>query len=332
MTFLHPWFLSLLLLLPVLAWLKGRRGQPPAFLYSSVQLVRAVLNVTRSSSGGLLAALRWLALAFFIVALAQPRLIKSETKVSASGVDIVVALDMSGSMASEDFEVGNGRVSRIEMAKTVLRKFVDKRPNDRIGLVVFATQAYIAAPPTLDHDFLLQQIDGLELGRIDPNQTAIGSALAAAVNRLRELKSKSRIVILMTDGENNAGRIAPVTAAEAAQALGVRVYTIGVGMQGKAPMPVFFGGQKVGYRWEPVDVDEDTLKKIAGLTGAKYYRADNTEKFQAIYAEIDGLEKSEAEIRKFTQFQELFPWLISPGLGLLLAEVALRHTLLRRLP
>src|SRR5664279_1730039 len=202
MTFLHPWFLSLLLLLPLLAWLKGRRGQPPAFLYSSVQLVRAVLNVTRSSSGGLLTALRWLALALFIVALAQPRLLRSETKVSASGVDIVVALDMSGSMASEDFEVGNGRVSRIEMAKTVLKKFIDKRPNDRIGLVVFASQAYIAAPPTLDHDFLLQQIDRLELGRIDPNQTAIGSALVAAVNRLRELKSKSRIVILMTDGEN----------------------------------------------------------------------------------------------------------------------------------
>jgi Ca-activated chloride channel family protein len=297
-----------------------------------VQLVRAVLNVTRSSSGGLLTALRWLALALFIVALAQPRLLRSETRISASGVDIVVALDMSGSMASEDFEVGNGRVSRIEMAKTVLKKFIDKRPNDRIGLVVFASQAYIAAPPTLDHDFLLQQIDRLELGRIDPNQTAIGSALVAAVNRLRELKSKSRIVILMTDGENNAGKIAPLTAAEAARALGVRVYTIGVGMQGKAPMPVFFGGRKVGYQWEPVDIDEDTLTKIAAATGAKYYRADNAEKFQAIYAEIDGLEKSEAEIKKFTQFQELFPWLISPGLGLLLVEVALRHTLLRRLP
>jgi Ca-activated chloride channel family protein len=332
MTFLHPWFLSLLLLLPLLAWLKGRRGQPPAFLYSSVQLVRAVLNVTRSSSGGLLTALRWLALALFIVALAQPRLLRSETRISASGVDIVVALDMSGSMASEDFEVGNGRVSRLEMAKTVLKKFIDKRPNDRIGLVVFASQAYIAAPPTLDHDFLLQQIDRLELGRIDPNQTAIGSALVAAVNRLRELKSKSRIVILMTDGENNAGKIAPLTAAEAARALGVRVYTIGVGMQGKAPMPVFFGGRKVGYQWEPVDIDEDTLTKIAAATGAKYYRADNAEKFQAIYAEIDGLEKSEAQIKKFTQFRELFPWLISPGLGLLLVEVALRHTLLRRLP
>jgi Ca-activated chloride channel family protein len=331
-TFAHPYFLLLLLLLPVLAWLKGRRGQPPAFIYSSVQLVRAVLNVTRSRSGGLLAALRWFALGLFIIALAQPRLTSSETRVSASGVDIVVALDMSGSMASEDFEVGNGRLSRLEMAKAVLKKFIDKRPNDRIGLVVFATQAYVAAPPTLDHDFLLEHLERLDLGTIDPNQTAIGSALSAAINRLRELKSKSRIVILMTDGENNAGKLAPLTVAEAAQALGVKVYTIGVGMQGKAPMPVFFGRRKMGYQWQPVDIDEDTLKKIASMTGAKYYRADNSERFQAIYAEIDKLEKSEADIKKFTQFRELFPWFISPGLGLILVEWVLGHTMLRRLP
>ena len=332
MTFAHPYFLLLLLLLPVLAWLKGRRGQPPAFIYSSVQLVRAVLNVTRSRSGGLLAALRWFALGLFIIALAQPRLTSSETRVSASGVDIVVALDMSGSMASEDFEVGNGRLSRLEMAKAVLKKFIDKRPNARIGLVVFATQAYVAAPPTLDHDFLLEHLERLDLGTIDPNQTAIGSALSAAINRLRELKSKSRIVILMTDGENNAGKLAPLTVAEAAQALGVKVYTIGVGMQGKAPMPVFFGRRKMGYQWQPVDIDEDTLKKIASMTGAKYYRADNSERFQAIYAEIDKLEKSEADIRKFTQFRDLFPWFISPGLGLILVEWVLGHTMLRRLP
>ena len=332
MTFAHPWFLSLLLLLPLLAWLKGRRGQPPAFLYSSVQLVRAVLNVSRSRSGALLAALRWFALGLLIVALAQPRLQKSETKASASGVDIVVALDLSGSMASEDFETANGRVSRLDMAKAVLKNFIDKRPNDRIGLVVFASQAYIATPPTLDHDFLLQHLERLELGSIDPNRTAIGSGLSIAINRLRELKSKSKIVILMTDGQNNAGKIPPLTVAESAQALRVKVYTIGVGMQGKAPMPVFFGGHKVGYQLEPVDIDEDTLKKISDLTGAKYYRADNTEKFQAIYGEIDKLEKSEADIKKFTQFQELFPWLLSPGLGLVLVEIVLRHTLLRRLP
>jgi Ca-activated chloride channel family protein len=331
-TFAHPYFLLLLLLLPVLAWLKGKQGRPPAFLYSSVQLVRAVLNVSRSRSGAFLAALRWLTLALFIVALAQPRLVKSETKVNASGVDIVAVVDLSGSMASEDFEVGSQRLSRLELAKAVLKKFIEKRPNDRIGLVAFATQAYIASPPTLDHDFLLENLARLELGTIDPNQTAIGSALGAAVNRLRDLKAKSKIVILMTDGQSNAGKIAPLTAAEAAKALGVKVYTIGVGMQGEAPMPVFFAGRKVRYQWRPVDIDEDTLKQIAAMTGGKYYRADNTQKFQAIYGEIDKLEKSEAEVKKYTQYRELFSWLISPGLGLLLVEIVLRHTLLRRLP
>lgn len=332
MTLAHPYFLLLLTLLPVLAWLKGRRGQPPAFVYSSTQLLRGVLNLTRSRSGSFLAALRWLGLALLIFALAQPRLIKSETKVKASGIDIAVAIDLSGSMASEDFEVPGGRMSRIEMAKTVLKKFIDQRPNDRIGIVAFATGAYIAAPLTLDHDFLQANLDRLELNVIDGSRTAIGSGLSAAVNRLRELKSKSKIVILMTDGENNSGKIAPLTAAEAAKALGVKVYTIGIGMQGQAPMPVFMGGQKVGYRMEPVDVDEDTLTKIADMTGGKYYRADNTENFKKIYAEIDRLEKSEAEIKKFTQVQELF-WLpVSTGLALVLMEIVIGHTLLRRLP
>src|SRR5215472_14899018 len=149
MTFAHPWFLLLLLLLPLMAWLKGKRGMPPAFLYSSVQLVRAVLNVSRSRSGAFLAALRWLALALLVIALAQPRLTKSQTQVKASGIDIAVAIDLSGSMASEDFVVGNGRVNRINMAKTVLGKFIEKRPNDRIGLIAFATGAFIAAPLTL---------------------------------------------------------------------------------------------------------------------------------------------------------------------------------------
>jgi len=332
MTFAHPYFLFLLALLPILAWLKGKRGDPPAFVYSSVQLVRGILNISRTRSGQFLAAMRWLALALFIIALAQPRITKSETRIKASGVDIVVALDMSGSMASEDFEVGKERLSRLAMAKAVLKKFIDKRPNDRIGLVAFATEAFIAAPLTLDHEFLVQNLDRLELGTIDPNQTAIGSALSTAINRLRELKSKSKIVILMTDGQNNAGKVAPLTAAEAAQALAVKVYTIGVGMQGMAPMPVYFGGRKVGYRQEPVDIDETTLQKIAQMTGGKYYRADNSQKFQAIYAEIDKLETTEEEIKKFAHHHELFAWLISPGLGLVLLELLLRNTVWRRLP
>jgi len=331
-TFAHPYYLLLLLLLPLLAWLRGTRGKPPAFVYSSVQLLRPILNVTRSRAGAFLAALRWLTLGLFIVALAQPRITRSETRIKASGVDIVVALDMSGSMLSEDFELRGQRVNRFDMAREVLRGFIGKRPSDRIGLVAFASQAYIATPPTLDHDFLLQNLGRLQIGAIDESRTAIGSALSTAINRLRELKSKSKIVILMTDGQNNAGQLAPLTVAEAAQALKVKVYTIGVGMRGMAPMPMFYRGQKVGYRQEPVDIDEDTLKKIAQMTDGKYYRADNAKNFQAIYAEIDKLEKTEAEVKKFAHHQELFAWMISPGLMLLLLEMLARHTVWRRLP
>jgi len=332
MTFAHPYLLLLLLLLPLAAWLKGKRGQPPAFVYSSVQLLRSVTNVTRSRLGGFLAALRWLVLALLVVALAQPRLTKSETKVTASGVDIVVAFDLSGSMAAEDFEIRGQRVNRLTMAREVLKKFIEKRPNDRIGLVVFGTEAYTATPLTLDHDFLLKNLDRLELGTINGNQTAIGSGLSTALNRLRELKSKSKIVILMTDGQNNAGKIAPLTAAEAAEALKVKVYTIGVGTQGVAPMPVYIGGRKVGYQPQQVDIDEDTLKQIAKMTNGKYYRADNADRFQQIYAEIDSLEKTEAEVKKFAQHRELFGWLITCGLGVLLVELALGQTIFRRLP
>jgi Ca-activated chloride channel family protein len=220
----------------------------------------------------------------------------------------------------------------VDLAKTVLKQFVEKRPNDRLGLVVFGTDAFIAAPPTLDHDFFLKQLDQVDLGRIDGNSTAIGSALSTAINRLRDLKSKSKIVILMTDGQNNAGKIAPLTAAEAAQALGIKVYTIGIGTRGQAPMPARdMFGRKV-YQMVPVDIDEETLQKISEMTHGKYYRADNSEKFKAIYSEIDKLEKTEAEVKKYTHVRELFPWLIAPGLGLLLFEIILRQTLLRRLP
>lgn len=333
MTFAHPYLLLLLLLLPLAAWLKGRRGKPAAFVYSSTQLLRGVQDITKSNAGALLLALRWLALALFIVALAQPRLTKFETtKATASGVDIVVAFDLSGSMAAEDFEIRGQRVNRVQMAKNVLEKFIAKRPNDRIGLVAFGTEAYIASPITLDHDFLLKNLERLELNTINGNQTAIGSALSTAINRLRELKSKSKIVILMTDGQSNAGKITPLTAAEAAQALGIKVYTIGVGTQGQAPMPATdFFGRRV-YQMVPVDIDEDTLQKISEMTGGKYYRADNAEKFEAIYAEIDSLEKTDAEVTKFAQHTELFAWLIAIGMVLLTAEIAMGQTVLRRLP
>ena len=332
MTFAHPWLLLLLLLLPLAAWLKGRRGSSPAFVYSSVKLVAGLAGARRSRAGNFLAALRWLVLALFIVALAQPRFAKSTTEVKASGVDIVVALDMSGSMISEDFEVRGERVNRFNMARSVLKKFIDQRPNDRIGLVLFASQAFIGTPLTLDHDFLQENLDRLEIGAIEQNSTAIGDGLGTAINRLRDLKAKSKIVILMTDGQNNSGKLDPLLAAEAAAAMKVKVYTVGIGEQGTAPMPVFMGGQKVGYQNVPVDVDEVTLQKIAAKTSGKYYRADNAEKFQQIYAEIDKLEKTDATIKKYTQFNELFPWFVAGGLALLLLELGLGQTILRRLP
>ncbi len=334
MTFAHPYLLLLLLLLPLLAWLKGKRGASPAFVYSSVKLVAGLSGVQRSRAGAFLATLRWLVLVILILALAQPRLLKSTTEVKASGIDIVCALDLSGSMISEDFVMRGERVNRVDMAKSVLKEFIAKRPNDRIGLVVFAVQAFIATPLTLDHDYLQENLARLEIGTINSDATAIGDALTTGINRLRNLKSKSKILILATDGQNNSGKIDPLLATEAAAALGVKIYTVGIGQQGSAPMPVGknpFTGEKV-YRNVAVDVDENTLQKIAENTGGKYYRADNAEKFQKIYAEIDKLEKTEAVINKYTEFKELYPWFIGGGLLLLLIEIGLGQTVFRRLP
>ena len=323
MAFAHPWLLLLLLLLPPLAWLKGRRGRPPAFVYSSVQLVRGMEKPTRSRAGGFLMSLRWIVLAIFIVALAQPRLAKSTTEVKASGIDIAVALDLSGSMNTPDYIVGGQQVSRFALAQSVVKKFIGERPNDRIGLVVFAVQAFIAAPMTLDHDFLMENLDRLKLGDIPWQRTAIGDGLVTAINRLRDLKSKSKIIILTTDGGNNSGKIEPLTAAKAAQALGIKIYTVGLGNREIV--------RQLGLSDEYLP-DEDLLQQIAQLTGGKFYRANNTEQLRQIYVEIDKLEKTEAVINKYTEFKELFPWFVAGGLALLLVELVLGQTVFRRLP
>ena len=333
MTFAHPYVLLWLLLLPALAWLKGRWGQSASFLYSSVDLVRPISGLNRSWAGRILAVLRWLALAVFVVALAQPRLVHGETQIKASGIDIVVAIDLSGSMASLDFEEGGQRVNRIDMAKRVLSKFIDGRPNDRIGLVAFATEAFTASPLTLDHDFLQANLARMQLGMIDENHTAIGSALMAALNRLSDIQSKSKIIILMTDGQNNAGKVSPLTAADVAQTLNMKVYTIGIGLRGMAPMPVRnpYTGQMT-TQLMPADVDEDTLQKIADKTGGKYYRADSADTMRRIYAEIDSLEKTEVEVKKYEHFDELYRPVGLGGLSLLLLEIILSQTVWRKLP
>jgi Ca-activated chloride channel homolog len=323
MVFGHKYLLLLLLLLPLLAWLKGKRGRPPAFLYSSVNLVEGLTGLRRSRAGAFLAALRWLALAVFIVALAQPRLANSTTEVKASGVDIVVALDLSGSMRIQDYVANGGGASRFDMAKAVLEKFVNERPNDRIGLVVFAAQAFIASPMTLDHDYLLENIDRLGIGTINQDATAIGDGLTTALNRIRDLKSKSKIIVLMTDGANNSGKIDPITATQAAQALGVKIYTIGLGNKEIV--------QQMGLP-DNVLPDEETLQKISQMTGGIFYRADSSEKLQKIYNEIDKMEKTEAVVNKYTQYRELYPWFILGGALVLLLEILLAQTIFRRLP
>jgi Ca-activated chloride channel family protein len=330
--FAQPLFLLALLALPAVAWWRSKRDKPAAFLYSSVELARGVATMSRSAASKVLSILRWLALTLFIVALARPQFVESETSIKASGVDIVVAIDLSGSMESEDFKLNGKQVNRLIIAKDTLKKFIDRRPGDRIGLVAFAGKAYIAAPLTLDHDFLQLNVDRLQLHQIEEG-TAIGSGLAAAVNRLRDLKSKSKIVILMTDGQNNVPKVPPLTAADVAQSLKVKVYTIGVGTRGTAPFPQmdpFFGQKR--YVQVEVDIDETTLKEIASKTGGKYYRADSTDTLRQIYDDIDKLEKTEVEVKRFVQIKELFHWAILPGMFLLLLEVILGHTVWRKLP
>ncbi|MFM8358233.1 MAG: VWA domain-containing protein [Verrucomicrobiota bacterium] len=331
MRFGSPGWLLLLLLLPLVAWLRRRYGSESAFLYSSVSLVKGITSLSRSRAGVILANLRWVALALFIVALARPQVGQGRAPLRASGIDIVVALDLSGSMLAEDFELNGARVNRVEIARDVLRRFVEGRPSDRIGLVVFAGRPYIACPPTLDHSFLLRNLQRLEALR--EQGTAIGSAISTGVNRLRELKSKSRILVLMTDGQNNAGSVTPLTAADAATALGVKVYTIGVGTRGSAPYPagVDLFGNKV-YQQVAVDIDEGTLKEVSDRTGGRYYRADKTETLRAIYREIDTLEKTEVEVKQFAFWEECMGYFAVPGLGLLLLEILLGHTVWRKLP
>ena len=331
--FAQPWLLLLLLALPFVALLEGGRGAAPAVLYSSLRPVMALGKPRRSRMGGLLMSLLLLALALLIVALARPQQGRTFSQVQASGIDIMLALDVSGSMISEDLTIGGQQASRIDVVKHVTQEFIEARPNDRIGMMAFAGRPYLVSPLTLDHDWLLHNLDRVQPApRFVEDGTAIGSAIASCTNRLIERKdSKSRIIVLLTDGENNSGKVSPLTAAEAAKALGVKVYTIGAGTTGYAPYPVWVGGHKE-YRPLKADVDEVTLQKIADMTNAEFYRATDTKALTQVFARIDKLEKSTVEMKKYTQYRELFPWLLGAGLGVLALQALLAQTVGSRLP
>jgi Ca-activated chloride channel family protein len=329
--FLQPeWFWALAALPLVVLW-RGRRGPVAAVEYSDVSLARDVARGTRSRIGGVVWLLPIIAAALMVVGLARPQRTHSRTEVTANGIDIVLGLDVSGSMQALDFTVDNYRVNRIAVVKSVVSRFIDERPNDRIGLIAFAAAPYIVSPLTLDHDWLLQNLERINVG-IGDDGTAIGSAIAAAVNHLRTTTAKSKVVILLTDGVNNSGKISPLAAAEAARALGVKVYTIGVGVRGKAPIPVRDEAGRVHVIMANVDVDEKTLQAVANETGGQFYRATDTNSLQKIYEQINRYETSAQTIQKFEHVEELYRWPLFPSLGFLGLGVLLQQTRFRRLP
>ncbi len=329
--FLQPdWFWAMTLRPLVILW-RGRRGPVAAVEYSDVSLARDVARRTRSRVGGIAWLLPIIGAALMIVGLARPQRTHSHTEVKTNGIDIVLGLDISGSMQALDFKVGNVRVNRVAIVKSVVSKFIDERPNDRIGLIAFAAAPYVVSPLTLDHDWLQQNLERVNVG-IGDDGTAIGSAIAAAVNHLRTTGAKSKVVILLTDGVNNSGKIPPLAAAEAARAVGVKVYTIGVGVRGKAPVPAIDRAGHTHIIMADVDVDEKTLQAVAAETGGQFYRATDTDSLQKIYDQINRYETSAQTVEKFEHVEELYRWTLFPSLGLLGLWVLLQHTRYRRLP
>jgi Ca-activated chloride channel homolog len=311
-------------------WL-GRRES--AVRFSSVGRVRRLGGSPSLVARRAAQLLRVVVVALLILAMARPQTGRKQTKVHSEGVDIVLVLDTSGSMQALDLDGDRSlerRRNRLEVAKTVVEEFVAKRDNDQVGLVVFGNEAFTQCPLTLDHDVLASFLDRVEIGMAGDG-TAIGSALGIAVKRLRDSTAKSKVIVLLTDGRNNAGALSPTKAAEVAHTFGIRIYAVGAGTRGKAPFIVesVFGRQVV---YEGVEIDEATLRAIADETGGEYFRAEDREALAKVYDEIDRLEKTEMTMDTFTEYNERFRLLVTPALALLLVEVVLLGGRLRKLP
>ncbi len=326
--FASPCFFLLALPVAALIWLhihRSHRGFPriPFPSSSAYQSLKRRDLITLLGQAPLYLA--YAAMLLLIVALARPQSVSQGQEVQTEGIDIIIALDISGSMRAQDF-----KPDRSEAAKRVAKEFIDGRPYDRIGMVLFAKQAFTQCPLTIDHAILNELIDGIQVGLVDPDATAIGQALGAALNRLKESESKSKIVILLTDGENNYGQ-SPSTLSEAAKALNVKIYTIGVGSRGSAPYPVvdMFGRQT--YQQVQVNIDEGLLKDIASSTDGLYFRATDDNKLERIFKEIDSMEKTKIKVTAFRRYAELFYGWAWAGLGLLLAGWLLSSVIARRL-
>ncbi len=301
LTFAHPWLLLLLLAVPLLAYLRGKRGPAAALTFSSTASLRAIGKQSAARAGKILRSLLLASIAIFVIALARPQLGKSLTQIEASGIDIMLALDVSGSMLTKDFTIGGQEATRVDAIREVTRKFIEGRPNDRIGIIAFAGRPYVVSPMTLDHDWLLQNLDRVRIGLVEDG-TAIGSAMAAAANRLNDKHSKSHVLVLLTDGENNAGKIPPNTAAEAVKALKIHLYAIGAGINGVAPAPIFTPTRAVDRRCWVIfstktsawNLMKPGLKEVAKIADGTILPRDRYKSLEQIYqrhrqnGEIDG--------------------------------------------
>ncbi len=339
--FQYPWVLFLLALLPLYAFLRGRAGKLAALRFPSADLARAAGATARAAAGRLLLFLRLLTVALLIATIAGPRFANDHTETEASGIDIMLVLDLSWSMMALDMAPGE-RISRFDIAADVMQEFIERRPNDRLGLMVFSAVPYLASPLTLNHEWLVQNLRRLHVGLLRDLGTAIGDATAAASKRLKDLPdSKSRVMILLTDGDNNKGEIDPVPAAQLAAALGIKVYTVGIGVEKPCQLPAFnpntgrleldpMGNITPTMTLQPANYS--VLSKMSMLSNAKSYRATNRSELQRIYSEIDRLEKTEVKLRRFTTYRPLFQWPLLAALGLLAIELVLVNTRLRRVP
>jgi len=340
--FQFPWVLALLGLLPVYALLRGKVGKLSALTFSSADIARAAGAQARSAAGRFLFFLRLLVVTLGIVALAGPRLANYHVETETPGIDIMLVLDLSWSMEAIDMGKPAEKLSRFAIASSVLKDFIAKRPNDRIGMIAFSGVPYLASPLTLNHDWLIENIERLHIGIISELGTAIGDAVAVAAKRLKAVpNSKSRIMILLTDGDNNMGKLDPLPAAQLAAAMGAKIYAIGIGIEAPCNMPAFdpaTGNFRLDANGNVIPTlllqpaNYTVLGKMANLSGGKFYRATNARELQSIYNQIDRLEKSEVKLRRFATYEPLFAWPLLAALGILSLEIILANTRFRRVP
>ena len=331
MNFKDPWILFLTALIVAGIFWYHRRSKPPVLRFSSLSLFQGGRLTWRNHLSELPFWIRCMLLVLFGIALAGPRLVNQETEIQAEGIDIVLAIDASGSMAGEDFVINQKRMNRLAIVKEVVKEFIAGRHADRIGLVAFGGEAYTVCPLTTDYNWLITNLERVELGII-ADGTAVGSAIASATARLKNSTAKSKVIILLTDGINNAGKIDPLTAAGAAGTLGIKIYTIGAGTKGYVPFPVkdFFG--RTMYQKVLIDIDEKTLSEIAKVTSGQYFRATDTESLRQIYKEIDLMEKVRIEEKGYVEYTQLFGYVLLAALILLLVEILLSRTVLLKIP